>query len=56
MSAAGVPLVLTPGDPLGIGPEVAVKAARALGVDAVLIGDYGRDLGPSSALTNRRLA
>jgi len=33
------PLVITPGDPAGVGPEVAVKAARRLGVDAVLIGD-----------------
>lgn len=33
------PLVLTPGDPLGIGPEVAVRALRATGVDAVLLGD-----------------
>ncbi|MFZ5477790.1 MAG: 4-hydroxythreonine-4-phosphate dehydrogenase PdxA [Myxococcota bacterium] len=33
------PLVLTPGDPRGIGPEVAVRALRATGADAVLIGD-----------------
>lgn len=33
------PLIVTPGDPAGIGPEVAVKALRKLGVDAVLMGD-----------------
>ncbi|MES2639143.1 MAG: 4-hydroxythreonine-4-phosphate dehydrogenase PdxA [Myxococcota bacterium] len=33
------PLVLTPGDPLGIGPEVAIRALRATGADAVLLGD-----------------
>lgn len=34
------PLVITPGDPAGIGPEVSVAAARALpGLDAVLVGD-----------------
>ena len=33
------PLLVTPGDPAGIGPEVAVKACRALGVDALLVGD-----------------
>lgn len=33
------PLVVTPGDPRGIGPEVAVRAIRALGCDAVLVGD-----------------
>lgn len=33
------PLVLTPGDPRGIGPEVAVRALRATGADAVLLGD-----------------
>ncbi|MFN7146381.1 MAG: PdxA family protein, partial [Myxococcota bacterium] len=37
MSAA--PLVVTPGDPLGIGPEIAVRALRTTGVDAVLLGD-----------------
>jgi 4-hydroxythreonine-4-phosphate dehydrogenase len=34
-----VPLVLTPGDPRGIGPEVAVRALRSTGLDAVLLGD-----------------
>ena len=33
------PLVLTPGDPLGIGPEVAVAALERLGESAVLVGD-----------------
>ncbi len=33
------PLILTPGDPLGIGPEVAVRALRETGVDAVMLGD-----------------
>lgn len=33
------PLVVTPGDPRGIGPEVAVRALRDLRVDAVLVGD-----------------
>ncbi len=33
------PLVLTPGDPLGIGPEVAVAALSQLGESAVLVGD-----------------
>jgi 4-hydroxythreonine-4-phosphate dehydrogenase len=33
------PLLITPGDPRGIGPEVAVTAVRALGVEAVLVGD-----------------
>ena len=33
------PLLITPGDPRGIGAEVSVKAARRLGLDAVLIGD-----------------
>lgn len=35
------PLLITPGDPRGVGAEVAVKAARRLGLDAVLIGDRG---------------
>jgi len=38
-SAALPPLLITPGDPQGIGPEVAVKAAQALGCPAVLVGD-----------------
>ena len=33
------PLVVTPGDPVGIGPEVSVRALLETGVDAVLIGD-----------------
>ena len=33
------PILITPGDPAGIGPEVAVKAARALGLPAILVGD-----------------
>lgn len=36
---ARAPLVLTPGDPQGIGPEVAVRAIRETGLDAVLVGD-----------------
>lgn len=32
------PLIVTPGDPAGIGPEVAVKALLAMNLDAVLIG------------------
>lgn len=33
------PLLITPGDPEGIGPEVAVRAVRQLGADAILLGD-----------------
>jgi 4-hydroxythreonine-4-phosphate dehydrogenase len=33
------PLLITPGDPRGIGPEVAIRALRAHPVDAVLLGD-----------------
>ena len=33
------PLLVTPGDPRGVGPEVALKAAAALGGPLVLIGD-----------------
>lgn len=33
------PLVLTPGDPRGIGPEVAVAALRASSHDVVLLGE-----------------
>ncbi len=33
------PLLVTPGDPSGIGPEVAVRAVRELGMGAVLLGD-----------------
>ena len=33
------PLVITPGDPLGIGPEVAIAAARVVGGNLLLIGD-----------------
>ena len=33
------PLVITPGDPKGVGPEVAVAALRQEPQDAVLIGD-----------------
>jgi 4-hydroxythreonine-4-phosphate dehydrogenase len=33
------PLVVTPGDPVGIGPEVAVRALIETGTDAVMIGD-----------------
>lgn len=33
------PLVVTPGDRRGIGPEVACRALAALGVPAVLLGD-----------------
>ncbi len=34
-----LPLLVTPGDPAGIGPEVAAKALRALDVAAILVGD-----------------
>lgn len=34
-----LPLLITPGDPMGIGPEVSVKAAQTLGVPAILVGD-----------------
>lgn len=34
-----LPLLITPGDPMGIGPEVSVKAAKSLGVPAILVGD-----------------
>lgn len=33
------PLVLTPGDPHGVGPEVAAAALRTLGTRAVVVGD-----------------
>ena len=33
------PLLITPGDPLGIGPEIAVRALRELEVDAILLGE-----------------
>lgn len=33
------PLLLTPGDPDGIGPEVAVAAVSATGADVVMVGD-----------------
>lgn len=33
------PLLVTPGDPSGIGPEVAVEALRALELPAILVGD-----------------
>ncbi len=33
------PLLVTPGDPAGVGPEVAVRACVELGLDALLIGD-----------------
>lgn len=50
------PIVLTPGDPLGIGPEVAVRAVRETGLDAVLVGDpdailrYAPDAEPVTTL------
>ncbi len=31
--------MVTPGDPLGIGPEVAVRGLRRSGADAVMVGD-----------------
>ena len=34
-----LPLLITAGDPLGIGPEVAVKAAMQLNCPAILVGD-----------------
>jgi len=33
------PILITAGDPEGIGPEVAVKAARELALPAILVGD-----------------
>lgn len=36
---AAPPLLITVGDPKGIGPEVAVKAAQALRIPAILLGD-----------------
>lgn len=33
------PLLLTPGDPAGIGPEVAIRALRETHADAILVGD-----------------
>ncbi|MBN8528623.1 MAG: 4-hydroxythreonine-4-phosphate dehydrogenase, partial [Caulobacterales bacterium] len=42
MTAAGAPLVLTLGDPAGVGPEIAVAAWRALSVSGpvfAVIGD-----------------
>lgn len=36
-----LPLVLTPGDPAGIGPEVAVRALEGTDLDVVLVGDVG---------------
>lgn len=35
------PLVLTPGDPRGVGPELAVRALVATGARAVLVGHAG---------------
>lgn len=35
------PLLLTPGDPFGIGPEVSVRALAATGARAVLVGHAG---------------
>jgi 4-hydroxythreonine-4-phosphate dehydrogenase len=32
-------LIVTPGDPAGIGPEVTWKAIRDLGLDAIVVGD-----------------
>ena len=34
-----LPLVVTPGDPRGIGPEVTVKALQQIGERALVIGD-----------------
>jgi 4-hydroxythreonine-4-phosphate dehydrogenase len=34
-----LPLVITPGDPLGVGPEVVAGALKALSLDAVIVGD-----------------
>jgi 4-hydroxythreonine-4-phosphate dehydrogenase len=48
------PLVLTPGDPRGIGPEVAIAALRSTGADAVLLGDVPslRALAPELVLVD----
>jgi len=35
----GRPLLITPGDPAGVGPEVAAKAANSMGLDAIFVGD-----------------
>ena len=49
------PLLVTPGDPLGIGPEVAVRALRSTGVDALLVGDIDvlRRYAPELVVTDR---
>ena len=49
-----LPLVVTPGDPRGIGPEVAIRALRTTGADAVLLGDVDalRGLAPDIALVD----
>jgi 4-hydroxythreonine-4-phosphate dehydrogenase len=48
------PLIVTPGDPFGVGPEVAVRALQALEVDAVLVGDVEalRRYAPSLAVVD----
>ncbi len=33
------PLLLTPGDPRGVGPEISIAALRKTGIDALLLGD-----------------
>lgn len=34
-----MPILITPGDPAGVGPEVAVRAVASRGGDVVLVGD-----------------
>lgn len=38
MASERLPLVITPGDPLGIGPEISAKALRSLNLDVVVAG------------------
>lgn len=54
---AGAPLVVTPGDPLGVGPEVAVRAVRATAADAVIVGDVDavRRFSPDARVVDRIL-
>lgn len=55
------PLALTLGDPAGVGPEIAVKAWRALHLDGprfVVVGDFGSlaSASPEGAAILRRVA
>jgi 4-hydroxythreonine-4-phosphate dehydrogenase len=51
----GAPLVLTPGDPQGVGPEVAVRAVRAIAADVVMVGDVDavRRVAPDARVVDR---